>query len=196
MWTEKDDFIVVPLNFLPAEKEPDSTPEKVEQQRQYIRDNILGKSNEEIASNPYNLSLLRELGSDLNINAFAVNWRYSDGTLNKNVEEANYFNQRIADRLCVESPSTDIKKIPLFLSSTEFSQDQYNQCVSSFKDRLGLERDHEDLFILRNVVMSPFPTEGNFIQTLADIFRGVVEDEVKVSSNFFSGSRHTYLVCY
>ena len=103
MWTGKDDFIVVPLNFLLAEREPNSTLERVKQQRQYIWGNILCKSNGEIAKNPYNL-LLREVGFDLNINAFAVNWRYSDGSLNKDVEEANYLNQRIVDRLCVESP--------------------------------------------------------------------------------------------
>lgn len=51
--------------------------------------------------------------------------------------------------------------------------------ATNFKKRLGLKGD-KDLFVLRNVVMSPFPTTGNFVKTLADIFRAIVEEEVEV----------------
>ena len=48
MSTKEDAFIVVPLNELPSELAKDSTPEKVEAEKQRIRDEILKKTNAEI----------------------------------------------------------------------------------------------------------------------------------------------------
>jgi len=42
------DFKVVPLNMLPSELDPHSTPKKIEDEKQIIRDEILSKSNEDI----------------------------------------------------------------------------------------------------------------------------------------------------
>ena len=189
MSTPEDTFIVVPMNMLPSEEMEESTSEKVEAERKRIRDDILCKSNTEIvqadAEKPpteSNMALLRALGSDLNINAFTCNFRNADGTLNDDIEEANYLNKRVAQILCVDSPSDDPTNIPLYLSSTEFAPHEYGECVTKFKDRLGLDPDSSSsLFVLRNVVMSPFPTDGKFISKLATEFRKVVEKEVEVS---------------
>ena len=71
MSTKDDLFIVMPLNELPSELEDGSTPEKVEAERQKIRDRVLQKTNAEIMSedesrpdNDKALALLRALGSD------------------------------------------------------------------------------------------------------------------------------------
>lgn len=130
------------------------------------------------------IKLLRSLGSDLNINAFALNFRHADGTLNGDVEEANYLMQRVVEALSVDSPTDDPTKIPLYLTSTEFSDELYGDCKKHFLKRLGLEDSTNDLMVLRNVVMSPFPTDGNFISQLADIFYKTVEAETKVSHQF------------
>ena len=46
---------------------------------------------------------------------------------------------------------------------------------------MGLETDsRQDLFVLRNVVMSPFQSAGDFVQNLAEIFQAGLEEEVKV----------------
>jgi hypothetical protein len=46
---------------------------------------------------------------------------------------------------------------------------------------MGLETASlQDLFVLRNVVMSPFQAAGNFVLELANIFQEVLEEEVKV----------------
>lgn len=180
-------FVVVPFNMLPSELKEGSTPEDVEEERQKIRDRILKKSNQELmaedAKRPEDdkaMKLLRALGSDLNINAFACNFRLSDGTLNDDVEEANYLNKRIVERLSVDEPGDDPTSIPFFLTSTEFTQTLYGDCATNFKKRLGLTPDNLDLFVLRNVVMSPFPTERRFIANLASVFQNVVEEEVEV----------------
>lgn len=187
MSTKDTSFIVVPFNLLPSEIAKDSTELKVEKERQKIRDRILAKSNRELveddAQRPADdqaMVLLRALGSDLNINAFALNFRYSDGTMNTDVEEANYLNRRVVERLSIDSPSDDPTTMEFFLTSTEFEQSLYGKCADIFKRRLKLEVDRTDLFVLRNVVMSPFPTEGNFVDKMVDVFRKVVEEEVEV----------------
>lgn len=181
-------FTVVPFNMLPSELDPDATPSSIEAEKQWIRDNILSASNHDIVANTSTsprgddaLSLLRKLGSDLNINAFAINFRNADGQLNSDTIEANYLMQRVVQRFSVDSPGDDPIQIPLYLTSTEFSSELYGECAENFKKRLGLKpSSHQDLFVLRNVVMSPFPTEKDFISELASIFKAAVEDEVGV----------------
>ncbi|OJD39925.1 pyridoxal-dependent decarboxylase domain protein [Diplodia corticola] len=203
MTDDKMDFVVVPFNMLPSELAPDATPESIEAEKQWIRDNILSSSNLNIVTNNNTspggdtaLSLLRKLGSDLNINAFAVNFRNSDGLLNTDTREANYLMRRVVENFSVDSPGDDPTKIPLYLTSTEFSPKLYGDCARKFKERLGLRDDKEDLFVLRNVVMSPFPTEKDFITELTNIFKKVVEEEVMVSRerNESTEASHEFLV--
>lgn len=188
MTDDSMEFTVIPFNMLPSELVDGATEESIEAEKQWIRDNILSASNLEIVSNTSTspsgddaLTLLRKLGSDLNINAFACNFKYSNGELNTDVLEANYFMQRIVESLSVDSPGDDPTKIPLYLTSTEFSTDLYGECAANFKKRLGLKDGDQDLFVLRNVVMSPFPTEKDFIAELAGIFKNVAQEAVKVS---------------
>jgi len=132
------------------------------------------------------MTLLRALGSDLNINAFALNWRHPNGTVNTDVEGANYL-MRVVRRLSVDSPDDNPSKIPLYLTSTEFSSNLYGECLTNFKTRLGLEKSDDSMMVLRNVVMSPFTSlssKGDFINMLGEIFKEVLEEEVKVSSLF------------
>ncbi|KAL1870867.1 hypothetical protein Daus18300_004956 [Diaporthe australafricana] len=180
-------FTVVPFNMLPSELAEGASEESIESEKQWIRDNILSSSNLEIVSNTTTspggddaLGLLRKLGSDLNINAFACNFKYSNGQLNTDVLEANYFMQRIVQGLSVDSPGDDPTKIPLYLTSTEFSPELYGECAANFKKRLGLKDGPQDLFVLRNVVMSPFSTEKDFIAELVDAFQEVAEEAVSV----------------
>ncbi|CZS94233.1 uncharacterized protein RAG0_04293 [Rhynchosporium agropyri] len=203
---DKDDFMVVPLNMLPSELKPGSTIAKVEEEKQRIRDTILSMTNSQIVASDIGkpedekaLTLLRALGSDLNINAFALNFRLTpgkDGAWNTDVEEANYLMRRVVERLSVDSPEDDPSTIPFVLTSTQFSKDLYDECATNFKHRLGLRKDNLDLMVLRNVVMNPFPTEKNFIGKLAGIFRDVVEEEVKVCQqrNSTSATTHEFLL--
>ena len=95
---EKDDFIVVPFNSLKSEPNPAA----VEKEKQFIRDHILTKTNEEVYANKAARILLFTLGSDLNINAFACNFRIG-GKANTDVEEANYLNNLVFQALSVTS---------------------------------------------------------------------------------------------
>ncbi|KAL9026501.1 MAG: hypothetical protein Q9196_004837 [Gyalolechia fulgens] len=211
MSTNSSSFVCVPLNLPPAERkamqDPNSTPESyakaVEEEKEKIRQRILNKSNQEIIDEDANrapedkaMVLLRALGSDLNINAFALNFRYSDGTLNDDVEEANYLNRRVVEVLSVDSPEDDPTKIPFYLTSTEFEHELYGNCAQLFKKRLGLAQDELGLFVLRNVLMTPFPTEGNFIDKMVKIFQEVIEKEVEVcrKRNETKKNHHSFIM--
>lgn len=176
-------FICVPFNRLPKEKEGyDFDSIEVEKDRDEIRELILGQENEKLMNNPDAMALLRRLGSDTNINCFALNF-YLDKEnkkLNTDVEEANYLMKRVVDRLSITNANTDPTKIPIFLTSTKFEPQQYGNCAMTFMKRLGLTEVSQDLFVLRNVVMSPFPTKHYFIGELWDAFETVVNEEVEV----------------
>ncbi|KAJ3580316.1 hypothetical protein NPX13_g248 [Xylaria arbuscula] len=196
-------FICVPFNMLPSELGPNPTEEKIEAEKQRIRREIVNKTNAEIAEEDRKrpdelkaMKLMRELGSDLNINAFSLNFRYEDGRLNDDIEEANYLMQRVVEALSVDSPTDDPTKIPLYLTSTEFSDELYGKCKSNFMKRLGLEQSTQDLMVLRNVVMSPFPTDGNFTNDLAETFYRTVAAEAEVvrKRNTLAPDFHNFLI--
>jgi len=178
MSTNETSFTVTPFNPIPAELEPSPDPAKIDAQKEFIRQHILYKSNEEIYSNPEAMYLLNHLGSDLNINVFACNFRNSDGSLNTNVEAANWLNNRVFERLSVTSAEENPLEIPFYLTSTTFKHEEYGICATHMKQRMGLEGE-EDIVVLRNAVMSPFTTINDFIGSLADIFQKVVEEEVE-----------------
>ena len=96
------------------------------------------------------------------------------------MEEANYFNLRVIQRLSIDSPEDDPTKIPFFLTSTTFMVHEYGECLQHFKKRLGLYEDQENLAVMRNVIMSPWPTDGSFIARLIAEFKKVLDEEVQV----------------
>ena len=180
MSDENTPFIVVPFNPIPAEKDPNATPASIQKQKTFIRTHIIGKTNAELVKDKDAMILLNKLGSDLNINAFACNFRYSDGRVNDDILEANWLNRRIFERLSVTDPDEDPLSIPFYLTSTVFAEKDYGECADEFKRRLGL-KGKQDLFVLRNVVMSPFATTNDFVAELAGVFQQVLEEEIEAS---------------
>jgi hypothetical protein len=179
-------YLVVPLNKL--RNEPNEA--LVEQEKKFIAENILGKSHRDIVDNPDPevVSEMRWLGSGLNINAFACNFRMRNlidpdvWEVNDDVEEANYLNRCIFERLSVTRVDDDPLTKPIYITSTTFAQDDYGKCLTTFKKRLGLETgSNQSLFVLRNVVMSPFQLTADFAGHIADICRRTLVEEMEVS---------------
>ncbi|KAI1330742.1 pyridoxal-dependent decarboxylase domain-containing protein [Xylariaceae sp. FL0255] len=196
-------FICVPFNMLPSELEKHVSEDIIETEKRRIKRDIVNKTNakiiEEDRGRPDDLKamkLMRELGSDLNINAFALNFRYEDGRLNDDIEEANYLMGRVIEKVSVEKPTDNPTKIPFYLTSTTFDDKLYGRCKANFVRRLGLEQSTMDLMVLRNVVMSPFPTDGNFTNDLAQIFYDIVEKETEVvrKRNTLAPDFHSFLI--
>jgi hypothetical protein len=177
--TKDTDFIVTPLNLLPAECDGGN----VEAQKAFIRQRILPVTNEQLVQDEEAMRLIQEMGSDLSINAFATNFKLG-GHPNTDVICANDLNRRIFERLSIVRVDKDEKMNdkPLFITSTQFSQQSYRDCLKTYKRRLGLNpEDPTDLYSLINVVMSPFPTEMNFTRTIINALRKVIEEEVAIS---------------
>lgn len=180
MSVKGDPYLVVPFNPLLSESHG---PDAVEEEKRFIRERIWGVSNTEIIKDVMAMQELRNIGSDLNINAFVCNFML-DGKSNEDVEEANYLNNRIYQRFSITTAGKESANIPLFLTATNFAMADYGECCSNFKRRIGLETESgQDLFVLRNVVMSPFQTAGNFVQTIADEFQKVLEEEAEVCAS-------------
>ncbi|KAH8099827.1 pyridoxal phosphate-dependent transferase [Cristinia sonorae] len=168
-------FIVRPLNLLPAEESGGD----VEAQKTFIRRNILNVPNMTLRHDSQAWGLLVEMGSDLSINAFAVNFKIGDH-VNQDVVEANYLNKRIFEALSITHVDDDKPKPKLFLTSTTLSQENYGKCLTTFKERLGLVGD-QDLYTLVNVIMSPWPTAHGMTTTVAQALQETIERETEIS---------------
>ncbi|KAK7053227.1 hypothetical protein VNI00_003850 [Paramarasmius palmivorus] len=189
MSTKDTDFIVTPLNLLPAELEGGD----IEAQKEFIRKRILSVPNEILVQDSSAMKLIKDMGSDLSINAFAV----LDGKPNRDVTAANDLNRRIFERLSIVSPKDTITNKPLFLTSSVFPSAAYGDCLKTYKRRLGLDTDTpEDLYSLINVVMSPFPTTLEFTKTIINDLRIVIEEEVETSRrcNTISPDVHRFIM--
>ena len=129
MSDDQSDFIVVPFNKFVREAEGDAA---ILEEKRFIRENILGKSNQAIVQNKAALDEICGLGSDLNINAFACNFRIN-GEVNTDVVEANYLNNRIFDILSLTGVGELPETIPMFLSATTFAHEDYGECADAYK---------------------------------------------------------------
>ncbi|KAJ4485314.1 pyridoxal phosphate-dependent transferase [Lentinula aciculospora] len=191
MSTSKSAFIVCPLNPLPAET--NGKPEDVEAQKELIRTKVLPIPNRELVNDRKTWKLVVEMGSDLSINAFAVNFKLGD-VLNEDIVEANYLNKRIFEALSITDANTD-KKPPLILTSTVLSQKTYSDCLLKFKDRLGL-KGNQDLYTLVNVVMSPWPTASGLTSEVAQSLQETIikEREVSIYRNTLTDDYHAFVM--
>lgn len=177
-----DSFMCIPFNMLPAENHGNKKflSTSVQNQREKIRDLVIGKPDADIFASEEAMKIIRDLGSDTNINCFALNWKDENGVLNTDLEEANYLMKRVVDRLSITSPNTDPSTIPIYLTSTQFLPEDYGACAHKFMERMGVKKSDQSLFVIRNVVMSPFPTKKDFISTIMRDLESVIREEVEV----------------
>src|SRR6267154_1632744 len=109
MSTDTTDFIVVPMNELPSSTQTDL--------KQFIRDNILDVDNKDLVANDAAMKVVIEMGSDLAINAFALNFRFknSEGQLvdNQDVVEASNLGKRVFERLSISKVTDSVPDKPL-----------------------------------------------------------------------------------
>ncbi|GES83006.1 PLP-dependent transferase [Rhizophagus clarus] len=166
MSTNDDDFIVTPFNMLPTEKCLPPNLEEIEKQKQLIRSLIVEKYNHEIVESNQAKKLIKELGSDLMINTFACNFKLKvkeNGKevlkVNEDINEANYLNRRLYEEFSLTSSEDTNKNKFLILTSTQFKQENYGDCLKNFKNRLGLKdkfksklQDFVKLSAIRNTV--------------------------------------------
>lgn len=164
-----DPFIIVPLPQRAAHRTID--PEIVEK----IRALIDAQTTEEIMSDPEASELIREIGPDQNILAYAFNLKQPDGSLNRDLDLCNRLNQTLYANLSID-PGSDIYGYNLIVSTTDLDSLHYGSSfIQSYKHRLGVsDSPGSRITVLRSVVMDPWVTEtseGSFIDVLESEFR-------------------------
>lgn len=83
------------------------------------------------------MQFLADIGPDALINTFVVNIRNSDGSINTNIDIANSLQNDVFRELSgrVGMPT---KRIPLFLTTSEFNANKYGSALDRFKEKLGV----------------------------------------------------------
>ncbi|MEY9606275.1 glutamate/tyrosine decarboxylase-like PLP-dependent enzyme [Bradyrhizobium japonicum] len=169
-----DPFVVVPLPRTPSERAGGSEAPD----RKRIADLIDGRSADDIRHDPIAMALLKEIGPDQNILAYAFNFKMYDGSTNTDLIQANELNTAIYRRLSI-SPGHDIYNYDLIVSTTDLDVATYGSAfIDNYKHRLGVANSPGGLItVLRSVVMDPWVTDtprGSFIDTLELEFRKAV----------------------
>jgi hypothetical protein len=185
MFTPEDPFIVVPVPRLPAE----IAGGNVEEQLRFLREHIDCKSYDEVLNDKKARDLLGELGPDLNILAYAFNFK-ENGQLNTDLENVNKFNQAMYDRLSPK-PGKDIYGYDLILSKTDFTVADYgDEFMNKYKERLGVvDTGQGAVTVLRSVVMDPWIDDpsrsltetprGPFLDVIENVLRETAKDVLK-----------------
>lgn len=182
MAEERDDFIVVPVQQIPAEREGKSQ-EEIRRQMEFIKTQIVPVQNNELIQNPEAMALLRELGSDQIIITYGLNFK-KQGVLNSRADLANKFMHDVFQQLSVHPSESAPEKmeIPnLIVTTSEFDPEEYgDDFVATYMKRIGVEVSESDLptmNFISSTTMCPWLTataEGNFIPKLIEAFRAAV----------------------
>jgi hypothetical protein len=183
MANEEDDFIVVPVQRLPAEREGKSERE-VRKQIQFIRERIVAKTNDELLEDAEAMQLFRGLGPDLVITTYAFNFKTKKG-LNRNVDKLNALNTAIYTELSIgPQPRDDVQDKPMIVTSSQFDPTACGKpFVAHFMKRLGVRGEPKTpISFLISTTMDPWLTDtarGNYIPTLMEALRQVVKKQIR-----------------
>jgi glutamate/tyrosine decarboxylase-like PLP-dependent enzyme len=189
MAEEDDDFIIVPLQRLPAEKKPDHNEASIKKERELIKEQIVNKTNEEMMNNQDVVKLLPELGSDQTIITYAFNFKNNNGELNTDTDKANEFNLKIFQALSLSPNHDDVSKVPMMITQSQFTVDGYGKdFVDVFKSRLRVSDDNDTpVTFLISTTMNPWLTETSkghvLINELTNHLRNKVIEQVKAMNN-------------
>ncbi len=177
MAADADPFIVVPLQRIPAERMGES-PARIRAQLDRIRTDVVERTNDELLADRSVMGLFRELGSDLNIVAYAFNFK-SAGEVNRALDKANALNNAVFTQLSLQADPGRIPATPMFVTSSQFDPASYgHELVDDFKRRLGVvgDADAPVQFVI-STTMDPWLTDtagGSFIPTLIAALRSAV----------------------
>jgi glutamate/tyrosine decarboxylase-like PLP-dependent enzyme len=146
---------------VPLPRVPDSIPGNDEQSRV---DYLLRHVSRPTDDPPGDLAEhVREIGPDLNILAYAFNFRLPSGQANTSLQLANVFNEAMYRELSLK-PFQDIYGQDMIVSTTNLDLRTYGQTFfDAYAARLGTTQvegvDH--ITVLRSVVMDPWMTENS-----------------------------------
>ena len=184
MAQEEDDFIVVPVQRLPAEREEKSERE-IQRQIRFIRERIAAKTNDELLEDGEAMKLFRQLGPDLVITTYAFNFK-NKKRLNRDVDKMNSLNNAIYTELSIGPGPLrdDVIDKPMIITSSQFDPAACGKpFVQHYMKRLGVRGEPTTaLSFLISTTMDPWLTDtakGNYIPTLIAALREVVLKQIR-----------------
>jgi len=177
-----DDFVVVPVQQIPAEREGLS-PAQIAAQMDFIKTRIVPVQNNALVQDAEAMALLKELGSDQIIITYGLNFK-CQGAVNPRADLANQFMQDVFLKLSVRPSegAADQMDIPnLIITTSDFTPEEYgDEFVTTYMQRLGVDVPTSGLptmHFLSSTTMCPWLTataDGNFIPELIEAFRAAV----------------------
>ena len=178
---EEDDFIVVPVQRLPAERDGKS-PREIRAQLEFIRERIVAKNNDELLEDKKAMKLFRDLGPDLVITAYAFNFK-TKGGLNQDVDKLNQLNNNIFQALSLAPERDQVRAKRMIITDSAYDPAACGQpFFAHFIKRLGLRvKSETPIAFLISTTMDPWLTDtakGNYIPTLIDALHDVVRKEI------------------
>ena len=182
----EDPFVVIPLPRLPAEAAGGDAEREIE----FIRASIDRRPIDELVADDEAMRLLAELGPDLNILAYAFNFKKFSGAINADLALANRLNKAIYEKLSIRF-GDDIYGYDLLVSTSELAVDQYgDDFIEDYKRRLGVAGSPGGrVTVLRSVAMDPWP-----LSTSRGSFLDVIEAELRSALTDWIKDRNTYIL--
>ncbi len=145
---------------------------------EFIRRHIIGKTNEEIGEDADAMYVLSEIGTDVLINAFIVNYKNADGQWNHDVNKLNLLNQKLFDKFSISDPQTAEQDcVEYILMMTTLENDTYAAPLKVLGNAWGIDfGGTSGVNCLVNTIMNPWTTTGGFIDTISKVFKdGIME---------------------
>jgi vitellogenic carboxypeptidase-like protein len=143
----------------------------------FIRTFIKNKPNSEIAENPDAIAFLRQIGSDVLINSFIVNFSVN-GTWNTSLDRLNKFNNLLFTKFSVTTPDEAEKnEVDFIITSSVLDKDNYKVPLKRICTNLGFDSNNIDnMTFLINTTLQPWPTTHGFINTIMECFLVGIKD--------------------
>lgn len=184
--TDRYKFCILPLIQLPPRIESSDssiTPFCCrEEMIDYIKENIIDQSIESIAEKPRAMLLLQNIGSDVLMNSFVVNFSNKEG-MNTDYSLMNELNENLFEKFSFSPDRLDYKPDYVLMMNT-LSSSQYGSAFKHIKEGWHLNvKDREDykLNVLVNTILQPWPNTPEFIRNVMDTFtEGVISSLKKI----------------
>ncbi|KAJ7389684.1 hypothetical protein OS493_029576 [Desmophyllum pertusum] len=170
LWTtlakEEDNFVTTTTKSLPKWKHMHAVKEQI----QFIRDRILGRTNEELAQDEEAMLYLKEVGPDTMIPCFSVNLKG-----NQNVEKCNAINMALFKDLSHSSSEQTAHRIPMIVTASNLVPQKHSAALKNIKKRLGLPVDNDiPVKYIKTTCLDPWATSLKFMDNMAAIMRNSI----------------------
>lgn len=146
----------------------------------YIQDNIIGKSAEEIAGDATRMTVLRNVGTDVLMNTFVVNFS-KDQVPNADLDLLNKLNNRLFQRFSIIKGMKPEDRPKYMLMMNTLSSNQYGAVFEHIKEAWSLNAPNAEysLNVLVNTVMQPFPNTPQFMAETLQYLDSVIWEEIE-----------------